>query len=338
MEGSSIALCHPANPPSSLFHTLSPSRPKNKLAAYNNKDRRDRRRLAATALKKFNNTGIANPNLIYTKGDNVASFFTEEFDVEVLLDEGRKAKASSQAWLAKPGNAAKASVSNKAFMAIPGNAAKKKATNKAYWAKNKETLTAIKLASLISAAFDRLNSGDWSESGTTSLAQITTYVQNIPDDRLVYIFMSSEDQRSIETERSKNKEKIVKMGGEETTYVEKDWKIVGLDVVTPREKGTGLNGVPDDAGYVIARTVEALAVEENRGLIGNQRGSGGGGIPHMVLLRSGRVCVGSMKRSEESDSEESDSEESDSEESDSEESAAEGYSSEPLGAKKRKLK
>ena len=60
----------------------------------------------------------------------------------------------------------------------------------------------------------------------------------------------------------------------------------------------------DDAGYVIARIVEALAVEENRDRVGNQRGGGGGGIPHMVLLRSGRVCVGSMKRSKESDSEE----------------------------------
>jgi len=128
------------------------------------------------------------------------------------------------------------------------------------------------------------------------------------------------------------------MGGEETTYVEKMWMIVGEDVVTPREEGTGLKGVPDAAGYVIARTVEGLAVLENRGRVGNQKGGGGGRIPHIALLRSGRVCVGSMKRSEESDSEESDSEESDSEESDSEESAAEGYSSEPLGAKKRKLK
>ena len=72
---------------------------------------------------------------------------------------------------------------------------------------NKEILTAKVLARRISAAATRLNSGDWSESATTTLAQITTYVQNIPDDRLVYIFMSSEDQRSIETERSKNKTK-----------------------------------------------------------------------------------------------------------------------------------
>ena len=112
------------------------------------------------------------------------------------------------------------------------------------------------------------------------------------------------------------------MGGEETTYVEKEWVIVGEDVVTPREESTGINGVPDDAGYVIARIVEASAVEENRDRIGNQRSGGGGRIPHMAFLRSGRVCVGSMKRSEESDSEES---------------AAEGYSSEPLGTKKRKL-
>ena len=106
-----------------------------------------------------------------------------------------------------------------------------------------------------------------------------------------------------------------------------------MDVVTPRKEGTGINGVPDDAEYVIARIVEALAVEENRDRVGNQTGGGGGKIPRTAFLRSGRVCVGSMKRSEESDSEESDSEESA-----AEESAAEGYSSEPLGAKKRKLK
>ena len=94
------------------------------------------------------------------------------------------------------------------------------------------------------------------------------------------------------------------MGGEETTYVEKDWKIVGLDVVTPRKTGTGLNGVPDAAGYAIARTVEALAVLENRDRVGNQKGGGGGRIPRTAFLRSGRVCVGSMKRSKESDSEE----------------------------------
>ena len=94
------------------------------------------------------------------------------------------------------------------------------------------------------------------------------------------------------------------MGGEETTYVEKDWKIVGLNVVTPRKKGTGLSGVPDAAGYAIARTVEALAVLENRGRVGNQKGGGGGRIPHIALLRSGRVCVGSMEWSKESDSEE----------------------------------
>ena len=45
--------------------------------------------------------------------------------------------------------------------------------------------------------------------------------------------------------------------------------IVGEDVVTPREEGTGLNGVPDDAGYVIARIVEKLAVKENSGRVGN---------------------------------------------------------------------
>ena len=112
------------------------------------------------------------------------------------------------------------------------------------------------------------------------------------------------------------------MGGEETTYGKKVWLIVGEDVVTPREESTGLKGVPDDAGYVIARTVEGLAVEENSDRVGNQTGGGGGKISRR-FLRSGRVCVGSMKRSKESDSEES---------------AAEGYSSEPLGTKKRKLK
>ena len=140
--------------------------------------------------------------------------------------------------------------------------------------------------------------------------------------------MSSEDERSIEKETTKNKLKIVKMGGDSSTYVEKEWVIVGDDVVTPPEKGTGLNGVPVGAGYAIARVIETSAVEENRDRVGNETGGGGGGIPRIAFLRSGRVCVGSMKRSEESDSEESDSEES----------AAEGYSSEPLGAKKRKLK
>ena len=86
------------------------------------------------------------------------------------------------------------------------------------------------------------------------------------------------------------------MGGEETTYVEKAWKIVGLNAVTPRKKGTGLSGVPDAAG--IARTFEALAVDENRGRVGNQRGGGGGRIPRTAFLRSGRVCVWLMKRSQ----------------------------------------
>ena len=127
----------------------------------------------------------------------------------VLLDEGRKAKATKEVWLAKPGNAAKQSASNNAWLAIPENAAKRKATAKAYWAKNKETLTAKKLAMLISAAATRLNSGDWSESATTILGEITTYVQNIPDDRLVYIFMSSEDEGSIERETKEKKKRIL---------------------------------------------------------------------------------------------------------------------------------
>jgi len=108
--------------------------------------------------------------------------------------------------------------------------------------------------------------------------------------------MSSLDETSIKRETKRNKEKIVKMGGEEATYVEEAWTIVGLDVVTPREKGTGFDGVPDAAGYAIARTVEALAVKKNRGRVGNQTGGGGGRIPHIALLRSGRVCVGSMER------------------------------------------
>ena len=236
---------------------------------------------------------MANPNLIYTKGDGVAYFYEEEFDVEVLVAEGRKVKANDEASRAKPEYAA-----------------------------YQIAYSARALARRISEAATRANSGEWSESATTILGEINSYVQNKPDDRLVYIFMSSLDETSIKRETKRNKEKIVKMGGEEATYVEEAWTIVGLDVVTPREKGTGFDGVPDAAGYAIARTVEALAVDENRGRVGNQRGGGGGGIPHMVLLGSGRVCVGSMKRSEESDSEES---------------AAEGYSSEPLGTKKRKL-
>ena len=111
----------------------------------------------------------------------------------------------------------------------------------------------------------------------------------MPDDRLVYIFMSSLDETSIKRETKENKKKIVKMGGEETTYVEEAWTIVGLDVKTPREKCTGLDGVPDAAGYAIARTVEPLAVLENWGRVGNERSGGGGKIPHMVLLASGRV-------------------------------------------------
>ena len=144
MEGSSIALCHPANPPSSLFHTLSPSRPNNKLAAYNNKAPGDRRRLAATALKKSKDTGIANPNLSYTKDDDDAYFYEEEFDVEVLVAEGRKVKANDEATRAKPEYAA-----------------------------YRIAYSARALARRISAAATRANSGEWSESSTTILREIT---------------------------------------------------------------------------------------------------------------------------------------------------------------------
>ena len=55
---------------------------------------------------------------------------------------------------------------------------------------------------------------------------------------------------------------------------------------------------------MIARTVEALAINKNRHRVGNQKGGGGGRIPRPAFLISGRVCVGSMERSKESDSEE----------------------------------
>ena len=181
---------------------FTPSRPNNKLAAYEKKTLRQRRRLASTALKKFNDSGTANPELIYTKDDNVASFFKEKFAVEVLLVEGRKAKASNKASRAKPGNAAKAKATNKASRAKPGNAAKAKAYGIAYWAKNKGALRAKVLAKRISAARKRLKRGKTSESATTILAKITTYLESLPDDHLAYIFMSSEDKTSIEKERS----------------------------------------------------------------------------------------------------------------------------------------
>ena len=226
--------------------------------------------------------------------------------------------------MAKPGNAAKKKaynklpetvVNRKAYNKLPENVVRRKAYNKAYKAKL--------LVKRLSDARDRLKQDGTSESAERILGEIATYLESLPDDDHAYIFMSSEDGGSITTERKTNKGKVVKMGGEETTYVQKEWVFVGEDVVTPRKKGTGLNGVPVGAGYAIARVVEALAIEENRGRVGNQTGGGGGKIPRIAFLRSGRVCVGSMKKSEESDSEES---------------AAEGYSSEPLGAKKRKLK
>ena len=186
---------------------------------------------------------------------------------------------------------AKNKASKKAWLAKPGIAAKQSAYRVAYRAKV--------LAKRMSAARKRLKRGKTSESATTILAQITTYLKSLPDDHLAYIFMSSEDKRSIKKETTTNKPKIVTMGGEERTYVEDEWVIVGGGCRDAREEGTGINGVPDDAGYVIARIVEALAVEENRDRVGNETGGGGGGIPRIEFLRSGRVCVGWMKRSEE---------------------------------------
>ena len=97
-------------------------------------------------------SGTANPDLIYTKDDDVAYFFEEEFDVEVLLDEGQKAKATKEAWVAKPGNAAK----KKAYNKLPENVVKRKAYNKAYGAK--------RLVKRFSDAWDRLEQSETSES------------------------------------------------------------------------------------------------------------------------------------------------------------------------------
>ena len=97
-------------------------------------------------LSRLQEDGIANPHLSYTKGDDVAYFFEEEFDVEVLVAEGRKVKANNEVSRAKPEYAAYRS-----------------AYRSAYSAKNKEILTAKVLARRIAAAATRLNSGDWSE-------------------------------------------------------------------------------------------------------------------------------------------------------------------------------
>ena len=107
--------------------------------------------------------------------------------------------------MAKPGNAAK----KKAWRTTP----KAKAYGIAYWANNEGALRAKVLAKRMSAALERLKRGKTSESATTILGQITTYVKSLPDDRLAYIFMSSEDETSIKRETKKNKEKIVTMGG-----------------------------------------------------------------------------------------------------------------------------
>ena len=270
-------------------------------------------RQSRSSRRRASPTGIANPHLSYTKGDDVAYFFEEEFDVEVLLYVGQKAKATSDAWIAKPGNAAKREayrklpenvVTKEAYNKLPENVVKRKAYDKnPSYVMRKEAYNkayrAKVLVKRLSAARDRLKQDVTSESAERILGEIAAYLESLPDDDHAYIFMSSEDQRSITRERSTNKGKVVTMGGEETTYVEKEWVIVGEDVVTPREEGTGINGVPDDAGYVIARIVEALAVEENSDRVGNQTSGGGGRIPRIEFLRSGRVCVGSVKRSEE---------------------------------------
>ena len=181
----------------------------------------------------MNDSGIANPDLIYAKGDKVASFFNEEFAVEVLLYNGRKAKAANKASRAKSGYNAKKSATNKASRAEPGYAAKASAYQIAYWAKNKGTLTAKVLAKRMSEAATRLNSGDSSESGTTILAQITTYLENLPDDRLAYIFMSRADQKSKHRE-TKTKNKNRKNGGRRK-YVPRE----GVVMCDPREKARG---------------------------------------------------------------------------------------------------
>ena len=63
-----------------------------------------------------------------------------------------------------PENAAKKKASKEAWLAKPGNAAKASAYGIAYWAKNKGALRAKVLAKFISAARKRLKRGKTSES------------------------------------------------------------------------------------------------------------------------------------------------------------------------------